>query len=130
MTQKNVSTSATNADVSLAILSSILIEVRDLVLAIEEVPKDSPQVRGNVEREVKLLRLNSLLLSCSSWLIDRISQICAIRDGDSISRDDAEISLTQQFDLACYPSSNTSSEIELKVENLCRRLMQLDISLH
>lgn len=130
MTQNNLLLSDSGADVSLGVLSSMLIEVRDLVVALDEVPKNSSQDFGEIERSITVMRLNSLLLSCSAWLIDRITQICAIRDGQQISTSDVEITLTQQFHSVSHSSCDTSSEIEMKVESLCRRLMQLDKSLY
>jgi hypothetical protein len=121
------------AVISLAILSSMLIEVRDLVIALENLPHEpqfnseaSLQALDDVDREIRSLRLNSLLLICSSWLIDRISQVCAMREGTDIPKDDAEITLNEKFNVTTLSSSEPSSEMEWKVNSLCRRLIQLD----
>lgn len=53
-----------------------------------------------------------------------------MREGRDIPKDDAEITLNEKFNVTTLSSSEPSSEMEWKVNSLCRRLIQLDKNIH
>jgi hypothetical protein len=122
-----------DADVSLTILTSMLVDVRELVITTRELGQKSGigannRIRSLEELDDSLasLRMTALLMICSAWLIDRISVVSArVSDTEWVEVRGGK-SLKEQFDYSGHLKNGPASPLESKIHNVCLRLMRID----
>lgn len=121
------------ADVNLSILTSLLIDVRDLVMASQEFGQESGVVASSpsylleeLGDTLASLRISNLLMICTAWLIDRISIVSTRASHGEIAEMRGEKSLKERFDDSGCLKNVPVSGFETKVRIVCMRLARLD----
>lgn len=121
------------ADVSLTIFTSMLVDLRELVVASQELGRESGIVAADPVRSFEelddsldSLRMTTLLMICSSWLIDQISAVSEKASGTTSTDIRMTKSLKDQFDNCGYLKNKPLSPIDRKVHSICHRLARLD----
>jgi len=122
-----------DVDVNLTLLVSLLIDLRDLVIESQDFEREfgvaasSPShLSEELGNTLSSLRISSLLMICSAWLIERISLISSKALDGEFSKVREAKSLKEKFDDSGFLTNVPASEIEKEVHNVCLRLSRLD----